>query len=294
MYKCQHIPVLLEEVINSLNVKHDGIYVDCTAGTGGHALQIVKRLCNGGNLILIDRDPMAIETCKLKLRNYAEKVITVIDCFSNIQNILMANGIMKVNGVLLDLGISLPQLKESKRGFSFQLNEPLDMRMGNDTEKKAIDLVNTLPEYELERILLELGEEKKAKAIAKAIVAERQKGKIETTAQLADIACAVVRSKKRKIHPATKTFMALRIHVNDELNELKRFLSAIPSFIEKFGRLVVISYHSLEDRIVKHYFRSNIYSDFIILTKKPIVASAQEVKQNPSARSAKMRVVERR
>lgn len=293
MYKQIHKPVLLKEVLENLKIHSEGVYVDGTVGTGGHSYEIVKNMGLNSKLIAIDRDERAIKTAQNRLCTFKDRIIFVHDKFSNIENILLAHGIDKVKGILLDLGISLPQLKEAKRGFSFLEDEHLDMRMGIGSEVTAAEVINRLSERELERIFYELGEEKKAAKIAKLIVQERKVKELLSSVELSSIITKAIGKKRHRIHPATKAFMALRIYVNDELNELKAFLKTVPRFIDSGGRLVIISYHSLEDRIVKEAFRSNLFSDFKIITKKPIVPHVDEIKENPSARSAKMRVVER-
>lgn len=294
MYTVIHKPVLLNEVIYNLNISSDGIYVDGTVGTGGHSYEIVKRMGQNSKLIAIDRDEKALETAKNRLSLFKDRMIFVNDKFSNIENILLAHGIDKVKGILLDLGVSLPQLKEAKKGFSFLEDENLDMRMGVGAEISAAEVINRLPERELARIFYELGEEKKAQRIAKFIVQERKVKELVSAEELSAIISKATGKRRQRIHPATKAFMALRIYVNDELNELKHFLESVPKLIESGGRLIIISYHSLEDRIVKEAFRSSLFSEFKIITKKPIVPQIDEIQENPSARSAKMRVVERR
>ncbi len=304
-----HKPVLLKEAIELLITKEEGIYVDGTVGTGGHSEAIAKVVCKrGGRLICIDRDPEAIEFAKKRL-SYNDCVKLLRGNFKDIDIILEDIGIEKVDGILLDLGMSSAQLEVSGRGFSFLRDEPLDMRMDPYQPIKAKDLVNNLSEYELSRIIKEYGEERKARLIAKAIVKERKKRPIESSLQLAKIISSVVQMPAQRRHPATKTFQALRIAVNQELDNLKIFLEKVPEILKKKGRLVIISYHSLEDRIVKEFIKKwenpctcPRYIPYCIcgrvpvmkrVNKKGIKPSEEEVKDNPRARSAILRVVER-
>ena len=304
-----HKPVLLKEAIELLITKEEGIYVDGTVGTGGHSEAIAKVVCKrGGRLICIDRDPEAIEFAKKRL-SYNDCVKLLRGNFKDIDIILEDIGIEKVDGILLDLGMSSAQLEVSGRGFSFLRDEPLDMRMDPYQPIKAKDLVNNLSEYELSRIIKEYGEERKARLIAKAIVKERKKRPIESSLQLAKIISSVVQMPAQRRHPATKTFQALRIAVNQELDNLKIFLEKVPEILKKKGRLVIISYHSLEDRIVKEFIKKwenpctcPRYMPYCIcgrvpvmkrVNKKGIKPSEEEVKDNPRARSAILRVVER-
>lgn len=304
-----HKPVLLKEAIELLITKEEGIYVDGTVGTGGHSEAIAKVVCKrGGRLICIDRDPEAIEFAKKRL-SYNDCVKLLRGNFKDIDIILEDIGIEKVDGILLDLGMSSAQLEVSGRGFSFLRDEPLDMRMDPYQPIKAKDLVNNLSEYELSRIIKEYGEERKARLIAKAIVKERKKRPIESSLQLAKIISSVAQMPAQRRHPATKTFQALRIAVNQELDNLKIFLEKVPEILKKKGRLVIISYHSLEDRIVKEFIKKwenpctcPRYIPYCIcgrvpvmkrVNKKGIKTSEEEVKDNPRARSAILRVVER-
>lgn len=293
MYELLHKPVLLKEVLELLVVNKNGIYVDGTVGTGGHAIGILKMLGENGKLIAIDRDPKALETAKAVLADYSQKIIFIRDRFSKIHENLLSLNITKVEGILLDLGMSVSQIHSSGKGFSFLRDEPLDMRMDPDISLTADKVINTYREKELEKIFKDFGEEEKAKKIAKAIVSERKVKRIETSRELADIVSRVKSVKHSKIHPATKIFMALRIYINDELNELRSFLETSPKLLTHKGRLSIISYHSLEDRIVKTAFKIMEKSGFKVLTKKPIRATKDEIKENLSARSAKMRVIER-
>jgi 16S rRNA (cytosine1402-N4)-methyltransferase len=306
-----HIPVLSSEVVKLFNLKRDGIYVDGTVGDGGHAEAILLQLnLKKGKLIGIDRDANAIRCAGQRLKKY-ENILTLIQGnFEKIEDILLKLRIEKVDGFLLDLGISSSQLDNPKRGFSFRAEGPLDMRMQEENSVTASYLVNNLPPRELSSILRKFGEERLAGLIVKAIVRYRKKRKIETTTQLAGIITDVIPLGKRKTHPATKTFQALRIAVNDELKLLQDGLESGLKILKSGGRLIIISYHSLEDRIVKHTFlrwaRScHCPSSFPvcccgddkkmvkILTTTPLLPSEDEVAKNPRSRGAKLRAVER-
>ena len=304
-----HIPVLVNEVVKLLDLKRDGIYVDGTVGDGGHAEAILLQL-NGGRLIGIDRDANAIRYAGQRLKKY-ENILTLIQGnFGKIESILLKLRVEKVDGFLLDLGVSSSQLDSPKRGFSFRFEGPLDMRMQEGSSVTASHLVNNLSSRELASILRKFGEERLAGLIAKNIVRYRKKRKIETTAQLAGIIVDVIPLGKRRTHPATKTFQALRIAVNNELGLLQDGLESGLKSLKSGGRLVIISYHSLEDRIVKHTFlrwaRScHCPSSFPvcccggekkmvnILTSTPVYPSEEEITKNPRSRGAKLRVAER-
>lgn len=306
-----HIPVLANEVVSLLNLKMDGIYVDGTVGDGGHAESILPQLnLKGGRLIGIDRDASAIRCAGQRLKKY-ENILTLTQGnFGKVESILLKLRIEKVDGFLLDLGVSSSQLDNPKRGFSFRFEGPLDMRMQERSSVTASHLVNNLPSRELSSILRKFGEERLAGLIVKAIVKYRKKRKIETTTQLAGIITDVIPSGKRRAHPATKTFQALRIAVNNELELLQDGLESGLKSLKSGGRLVIISYHSLEDRIVKHTFlrwmRScHCPSSFPvcccggdkkmvkILTATPLSPSEEEVAKNPRSRGAKLRAVEK-
>lgn len=303
-----HIPVLLNEAVDSLNIKPDGIYIDGTAGGGGHSAEILKRLGSNGKLISIDQDPTAIAAVTKRFQDDNRSVI-VQSNFSRMAQTASELDIYAVDGVLLDIGVSSVQLDTPERGFSFHSNAPLDMRM-SQSGKTAADLVNNLSYKELVRIISLYGEEKFASSIASAIVKHRENEKIETTLQLAEIIkSAVPAAKRRDGHPARKTFQALRIAVNGELDRLEEGLDAAFSILASGGRLSVITFHSLEDRITKKKMASwctgcTCPKDFPvcicgnkpkgrIVFRKPIEASLSEIDKNPRSRSAKLRCFEK-
>lgn len=305
-----HKPVLLKEVIDYLIDDPEGIYVDGTVGSGGHSESISKVICSrGGSLICIDKDPDAIRMAKKRLAPLGECIRISKANYAHVDNLLNEMGIKQVNGILLDLGMSSEHIEKSGRGFSFLKDEPLDMRMDPDENIKAKDIVNNLPETELVRIIKKYGEEKRAKAIAQAIIKERKRAPIESSLQLANIISSVFKKGYRKRHPATKTFQALRIMVNREIENLKLFLQKAPALLKKGGRLVIISYHSIEDRLVKHcmikwenpctcppefpYCICGKRPLMRRITKKGIKASDSELQDNPSSRSAILRVAEK-
>lgn len=286
-----HVPVLLEEAMSLLSVREGGIYVDGTVGLGGHSAEIVSRLGAGGRLIGIDRDEEALLYAGVRLGN--GRVILRKGTFSMVRSILQEHSIGAVDGVLLDLGVSMLQMRDRMRGFSFASHERLDMRMDASGPVTAWDVVNTAAESDIERILVEYGEERQARRIAGAIVNGRRKGPIDTCSDLADIVARAI-PRRGRIHPATKTFQALRIEVNDELGELRRGLDASVAVLKPGGRLCVISYHSLEDRIVKRFLRAQERDGTVrILTKKTVKPTLRETRMNPSSRSAKLRGAER-
>jgi 16S rRNA (cytosine1402-N4)-methyltransferase len=301
----QHKPVLLKEVIEYLDPKPGENFIDCTVGGGGHARMILEKTTPGGKLLAIDLDMKAIEIAKENLKEYSSRIIFVNDNFKNLEKIAKESGLAEYNGVLLDLGLSSIELEDLSRGFSFQKDAFLDMRFGTGG-KTAADVLNNYREEELTKIFKEYGEERYARQIAKEIVSQRKKEKITTTNQLVNIIENVYRRKpKPKIHVATKVFQALRIEVNDELNNLQQVLPAAVKFLTKGGRIVVISFHSLEDRIVKEFFKKeskdclclpqipvcqcNHKASLKILTKKVITPTSAEIKINPRSRSAKLR-----
>ncbi|WP_448587762.1 16S rRNA (cytosine(1402)-N(4))-methyltransferase RsmH [Thermocrinis sp.] len=284
-----HKPVLLEEAVELLLGSGGKVFVDCTVGLGGHAKRILEKNSQAF-LIGIDRDPFALELAKENLRDFEGRFSLYKANYSDFDLVLKEEGVDLVDGFLFDLGVSMYQLK-SPRGFSFQRDEPLDMRMDPEEKLTAYEVVNKYPEKELERIIREYGEERKARAIAKAIVLRRSRKPIETTKELADLVASVVKRHGR-LHPATKTFQAIRIEVNKELDHLKKALWKTPGYLRSGGRLVVISFHSLEDRIVKTFFREHAHQ-LKILTKKPITPKKEEVMQNPASRSAKLRAGEK-
>jgi len=286
-----HVPVLLEEVMSLLSIREGGIYVDGTVGLGGHAAEIMSRLGAGGRLIGIDRDEEALRYAGARLGN--GRVILRKGNFSMIGEILRELSIDAVDGILFDLGVSMFQMRDRTRGFSFASDERLDMRMDAAGPVTARDIVNSASESDIERILREYGEERQARRIAGAIVNRREKESIDTCSDLADIVARTVRRRGR-IHPATRTFQALRIEVNDELGELSHGLEASVAVLKSGGRLCVISYHSLEDRIVKQFMRAQDRDGTVrILTKKTVKPTLRETRMNPSSRSAKLRGAER-
>ncbi len=286
-----HIPVLAREIMDILDVREDGIYVDATVGLGGHAREILSRIGPRGLLVGIDRDDSALRHSRELLGNSRTRLSK--GSFSEMREILGGLNINEADGVLFDLGVSMLQLKDYSRGFSFASTERLDMRMDASQDLTAWDVVNTYREKELQRILKDYGEEPLAGKIAKALVAQRRKSTFETCCALADFISGIY-GGRGKIHPATRTFQALRIEVNRELDELKQGLAATLSVLKHGGRMAVISYHSLEDRIVKNFLRDNARAGLVrVLTKKPVTPSFDEVRGNPSSRSAKLRGAEK-
>ncbi|MCX7761046.1 MAG: 16S rRNA (cytosine(1402)-N(4))-methyltransferase RsmH [Hydrogenothermaceae bacterium] len=290
----EHYPVLYREIIN-FTKDIEGWLVDATLGGAGHSYLILESNPNI-KIIGIDRDDYAIEIASQRLSKFKDRVIIKKSAFKDIDKVLQEVGLEKVNGFLFDLGVSTFQLKMD-RGFSFQREEFLDMRMDKSQYLTAYDVVNTFKEYELFKIIKEYGEERFARCIAKKIVENRKKKKIETTKELADIVIQCYPPSLRrssKIHPATKTFQAIRIVVNDELNQIETALSKAVNLLEKNGLIMVISFHSLEDRIVKNCFKRFKELKLLeILTKKPITPSEEELRENPPSRSGKLRVARR-
>jgi len=300
-----HTPVLTKEILNYLDFKKGGVYIDCTLGGGGHSKAILENIYPHGLLIGIDQDTEAIETAKEELKSYIDKVKLVKGNFKNIEGILSDLKIETVSGIIFDLGVSFHQLKEKERGFSFKEDSHLDMRMDLTQEFNADILINSYSEKDLAEIFEKYGEERFSRKIARLIITERKKKAITTTKQLADLVVrSLPRTKKRhtwRIHPATRVFQAIRIEVNQELKALETGLNQAIRVLEDKGRICVISYHSLEDRIVKHLFKEAEREGkeqknygLKIITKKPIGPSSEEVRDNPKARSAKLRVAEKR
>ncbi len=316
-----HVPVLLKEAIDFLNVRRGGTYIDATVGLGGHSYEIAKRLGAPGHLIGFDKDPAALAIAGRKLHGMSSRAeledsrsesssavegpaagdwptITLLQ--RSFAEIAKGQKTATIDGILADIGVSSLQLQNAARGFSFQADGPLDMRMDPQSERTAEQVVNHLDERELADVIYEFGEERRSRRIARAICRSRP---IRTTAQLAEIVSAAARPMnrgqdkydQRRIHPATRTFQALRIFVNRELDDLKALLEAAPWILKPGGRVVVISFHSLEDRIVKDAFREGSMKDkrFRVLTKKPVMASEEEQDRNPRARSAKLRAAEK-
>ncbi|HZR67337.1 MAG TPA: 16S rRNA (cytosine(1402)-N(4))-methyltransferase RsmH [Terriglobales bacterium] len=295
-----HVPVLLKEAIDFLAVRRGGTYIDCTVGLGGHSLEIAKRLGAPGHLIGFDKDPKALEIAETVVGSRSSvvgqhrswpKVELRHGSFATLADDrrLTTEG---VDGILADLGVSSLQFSDPARGFSFQAEGPLDMRMNPMSEPTAEQVVNQFDERELADLIYEFGEERRSRRIARAIVRSRP---IRTTAQLAAVVSAAARPmKNERIHPATRTFQALRIFVNRELDDLRKLLEAAPQLLKPGGRLVVISFHSLEDRIVKDAMREGArLGQYKLLTKKPVTPSEEEIASNPRSRSAKLRAAER-
>lgn len=306
-----HIPVMLNECIEGLNIKSDGTYVDGTVGGAGHSIEIVKRLSENGRLICVDKDEDALKAAGERLAPYKDRVTFIHDDYKNLVNELDSIGVGKVDGILLDLGVSSYQLDNAERGFSYMKDAPLDMRMDRSQRISAHEVVNGYTESELARILFDYGEEKLARQIARNIVRARSEKPIETTLELAKIVEDTYPAKTRwKFgHPAKRTFQAIRIEVNDELSSLGEAVTAMARRLEKGGRMAVITFHSLEDRIVKSAFKELSLActcppDFPVcvcgkvqevelVNKKPITASEEELENNSRSQSAKLRVIEK-
>ncbi len=305
-----HVPVLLRECLDGLNIRPDGIYVDGTAGRGGHSLEIAKRL-DAGRLLCIDRDAEAVRYTSELLAPYGDRVRVVKGNFRELGRILTENGIERADGMLFDLGVSSPQLDDAERGFSYLHDAPLDMRMDRDETLSAYQLVNSASEAELSRILYTYGEERYARRIAAAIVKARSERPVQTTLELAQLIRSAMPAAalREKQHPAKRSFQAIRIAVNDELGALADMLEQAMDRLSPGGRLAVISFHSLEDRLVKNAIRARengctcppglpvcacgFRRTMRSVSGKPITATASELENNPRSRSAKLRVAER-
>lgn len=306
-----HYSVMLSECIDGLNINPNGIYVDCTAGGGGHSIEILKRL-KQGKLISIDQDDNALIACKKRFAGYENNSILVKSNFSELKNILASLKIDSVDGVLMDLGVSSHQLDTAERGFSYNSDAELDMRMDPHSPFSAYDVVNTYSEENLRHIIKNYGEEKFATQIAKKIVKERELDSIKTTFELANIiksAIPIAAARKEAQHPAKRTFQAIRIEVNHELDVIEPAIKAGIQALKKGGRIVVMTFHSLEDRIVKTLFNNDAQGcicpkDFPVcvcgnkpklkvVTKKPIIAGEKELKENTRSKSAKLRIAEK-
>jgi 16S rRNA (cytosine1402-N4)-methyltransferase len=286
-----HLPALVKEAIKVLNPIPGGTYVDATIGPGGHSEEILTLIGTGGKLIGIDRDNEALRTAQERLSD--KRVILRKGSFSDMEKLLKKDGITEVDGILFDLGISMIQMKNIERGFSFISDKRMDMRMDKEQALSARDVVNKYSANELERILREFGEERLSRKISEAIVRKRRIKPIDTCSELSEIVERVY-GRRGRVHPATKTFQALRIEVNRELDELQKGLDASVRILKRGGRLCVISYHSLEDRIVKHFIaRSSKEGSLKVITKKPLTPGSEEIRSNPSSRSAKLRAAER-
>ena len=303
-----HVPVLLGPVLEGLDIRKDGVYVDATFGRGGHSRAILERLDTAGRLIAIDRDPQAIASAPAALTD-DRRFLLVRSDFAELATCMEERGLTgSVDGLLFDLGVSSPQLDEAHRGFSFTHDGPLDMRMDPDAGISAADWLQSVAEVELRRVLKNFGEERDAARIARAIVERRTAERIATTRQLADAVLSVVPAHARKKHPATKTFQAIRIFINGELEQIETALQQSLAVLKTGGRLCVISFHSLEDRIVKRFMRDasreseqyrgmpDVPAEFrpqLRLVGKPVAATADEVAANARARSARLRIAER-
>ena len=293
-----HVPVLAEEICRWLRPKPGGIYVDCTLGIGGTSLKILESSGKNAYLVGMDRDPEALAHAEKNLEPYGSHVKIYNGNFSHIVEFVHQAGFEKVDGVVFDLGVSSLQLDKPERGFSFASDGPLDMRMNQTEGPRAADLVNCLPEKELADLIFSCGEERFSRRIARAIVQARKTYALETTQALVAVIKGAVPHAYRKgrIHCATRTFQALRIRVNQELDLLQPALQDAVSLLREGGRLCVVAFHSLEDRVVKHTFRSLAGGEnptITLLTKKPVVADTEEIQQNPRARSAKLRIAQR-
>ncbi len=288
-----HEPVLVREVVEGLALRTGQIAVDLTAGSGGHAERLLEAVGSQGQLVAMDRDPEAIERCRVRLREERDGVHIQKASFSELGEVLSKLKLEKVHAILMDLGLSREQLELTGRGFSFMREGPLDMRMDPDLPFSAAAVVRDLAEEELADIFWHYGEERFSRRIARRIASERKKNPITTTKSLADVVTSAI-GRRGKIHPATKVFQALRIYINDELKQIETVLPIAMDKLYPGGRLAVIAYHSLEDRIVKHFFKQQKESNKISwINKKPIVPERVEIERNPSARSAKLRIVER-
>jgi len=304
-----HVPVLIEEVLEGLRIRQGGVYLDGTLGEGGHTLEILKS-CSSATVIGLDRDPAALELARRKLESFEDRISLFHRNYRNLDDVLDETKVEGVDGILLDLGVSSLQLDAPVRGFAFSKNGPLDMRMDPRDEITAADVVNTWSRDELKRAIYRYGEERLAGPVAKAIVRAREKDPIETTERLAGIIRGVPgMGRVRNIDPATRTFQAIRIVVNDELGALEETLPLGVKRLNEGGRMVVISFHSLEDRAVKRAFREmadpclcpreaplctcGMKPEGVVVTRKPIKADSEEISRNPRSRSAKLRVFER-
>ncbi len=307
----KHKSVLLEETIDGLNMKPDGIYVDGTLGGGGHAYEVCKRLGEKGRFIGIDQDAAAIEAATERLKEFSDKVTIVRSNYCNMRQVLQELGIEKVDGIVLDLGVSSYQLDTAERGFTYRENAPLDMRMDQRNDQTAKDIVNDYSEFDLYRIIRDYGEDKFAKNIAKHIVRAREEKPLETTDELIEVIKAAIPMKVRMNtgHPAKKTFQAIRIELNKELEVLNDTLNDMIELLNPEGRISIITFHSLEDRIVKSIYRNNenpctCPPSFPVcvcgkkpkgkaVTRKPIVPTDEEIEENKRSKSSKLRVFER-
>lgn len=284
-----HVPVMVNEVLEALNLKADSMVADATAGTGGHLGEMAKLIGISGKIFAFDRDPTSIEFCQTRFTELEfPQIKFVCTNFTNIPESIPEN--MLLDGLVADLGISSFQLENKERGFSFKYNTPLDMRMNQKGDTTAYELINKSTELELANIIYKYGEEHLSRRIARSI--KGNKYIINSGLELAKIIASAYRGKKFKINPATRTFQALRIAVNDELGELEKLLNRLDSIIKPGGRVAIITFHSLEDRIVKHFFKNN-HETWRFISKKPIIPKKDEIFKNPRSRSAKLRSVEK-
>ena len=306
----EHLPVLLKESIDGLNIKPGGIYIDGTLGRGGHSLEIAKKLTTG-HLIAIDRDKEAIDEAESLLKEFKDRITFIHGNFKDIAEIIREEGVSTVDGMLFDLGVSSPQLDDKARGFSYMKDTFLDMRMDKNESLTASEIVNKWQEKDLKKLFYEYGEERYSKMIAREIVKKRESSQIDTTFKLNEtIKSAIPAAARRETqHPSKRCFQALRIAVNDELGSISTMLNLAPSLLNYGGRLSIISFHSLEDRLVKQAFAAGakgcscprelpvcvcgVKKTLNLITRKPITASTDEIQNNPRARSAKLRIAER-
>lgn len=296
--KVEHIPVLARTLVEQINLPRDGVMVDATIGQGGHSLLFGRTLGPGGVILALDVDKKSIQGAQIRTKDLACKVILIYGNFSQIGELVREQGIEKVDFILADLGLCSSQLADAEIGLSFQTDMPLDMRIDKRIKSSAADIVNKADQKSLADLIYKFGQERGSRRIARFIVRERQGRPIATTGQLAAIVCRALarpgRKRKSRIHPATRTFQALRIAVNNELDNLERLLASAAALLAQKGRITVISYHSLEDRLVKNNFKENEKAGtYKIITKKPIVPSREEIGENPRARSAKLRIAEK-
>ncbi|MBN1538066.1 MAG: 16S rRNA (cytosine(1402)-N(4))-methyltransferase RsmH [Anaerolineales bacterium] len=301
-----HLPVLYQEILTALQPRSGGRYIDCTLGAGGHAFGILESSCPDGQLLGLDVDPIALELAQQRLGDFGNRAILIRASYASLKNQLAIINWPKVDGILLDLGVSSMQLDEGKRGFSFMGDAPLDMRFDPQNPLSARDIVNDYSEQELADIIYRYGEEKRSRQIAQRIVRSRP---INTTGELAHIIAGVAGGRRMKIHPATRTFQALRIAVNQELETLQKTLPQALDVLESGGRMAVISFHSLEDRIVKHFFRQESrdcicpphtpicicghHASIREMTRQPVKPQPSEIENNPRSRSARLRVAQK-
>jgi 16S rRNA (cytosine1402-N4)-methyltransferase len=286
-----HLPVLLNEVLQYINPRADGRYIDATFGAGGHTKELLERTSPGGRVLAVDQDETAIEQGRIELQSYGSRLELVKANFRDIESIVREHGFAGLDGILADVGVSSMMLDDPTRGFSFMREGPLDMRMDLDQPLTAADVLNTYSEKEIANILFNYGEERRSRQIASSIVRSRPMSR--TTDLTRAIERVLGGRRYGKIHPATRTFQALRIFVNDELRSLESFLDSSMKVLRPGGRLVLISFHSLEDRIVKNKFRSPVVPG-VALTRKVITASVEELDRNPRSRSARLRAWEKR